>query len=823
MPKNKTIDISCVNRIKYESKEEFDNSLFSEVYYRASRLVCHIIRQNQDKDYVPDREFCRDEQLNNVIAFLGERGVGKSSAMLSFALFLKNGNTNELGRYRVSGDKDRTVFSVLPRIDVAMMVKGERLLDVVLAQMWDAFEAKYRLQAGWKEDSLEKVKEHFRKVKRDYAIYLSTIADEIRITKTSSIEELHNLAAALNLKAEIKQLVDCYLECMLGDGRTGSGSRYLVLAIDDLDLADENVYDILEQLRIFLVIPNVIVLITADMERMTAGCVKNVSGNMCSEIYEDEVNRKLYHDAEKYVNNYLAKIIPQNMRVEMPDIRKMWDECSIYIDGLEQVIYGLNEVKAARLDNEKKILLAIIYRWTGILFSAKQSKRHYLQGSSLRKMVNNLYEMSEALKDEGVDSAAYVVEWLQSQLTRLYAQSAEIQSIQERDLLKELRDTEAGNYNRTFVNYYLDHEEEMDLTGEWLYDYGEVLFGLSRVSEKTRRLIALLYSLQLRKQMNECAEADIYIGENIFQEMIRRRPSGIRESRSWGYERRNSGYNEQEIDQNSEFSQIGNKLSIKLVLGGDITKSKDIEKLLIENAESVLQGFWIANLCDGETWEYMLDQNNRFELRTGTDTQSEGLDDWDSAPYITIHPLEKSFTAGWCLDNIFFGAIQYEQRLSKYFDKLYDAICGQYQIETPARSRNMIRRRVLDAWNIDEYHSWRDNNGISSIMDLLPLQSVGLMYEIACGLKTFRIINYDKTLRFSFYERLEKRMDYIIEALEDAENYVGMEYMGVIPYSQKLREYFEFMKIFELPEDKAALINTLDQLESEDESFDELF
>ena len=340
----KSIDVSCVNRIKYETGEEFDSSLFSDVYYRASRLVKNIIRQNSEKNYIPDPEFCKDEQLNNVIAFLGERGVGKSSAMLSFALFLKSGSANKPGRYQL--DQENIAFSVLPRIDVAMMVKGERLLDVVLARMWDSFEEKYKLQAGWKENSLEKVKECFRKVKRDYAIYLSTIADEVRITKTSSIEELHNLAAALNLKEEIKGLVDCYLQCMLGDERTNSNNNYLVLAIDDLDLANENVYDILEQIRIFLVIPKVVILLTADIDRMATGCVKNISTNMCSELFDHEINKRIYHDAEKYVNNYLAKIIPQNMRVEMPDITKSGaEEYSIHIDGLEQIIYIIDLTK----------------------------------------------------------------------------------------------------------------------------------------------------------------------------------------------------------------------------------------------------------------------------------------------------------------------------------------------------------------------------------------------------------------------------------------------------------------------------------------------
>ena len=106
-------------------------------------------------------------------------------------------------------------------------------------------------------------------------------------------------------------------------------------------------------------------------------------------------------------------------------------------------------------------------------------------------------------------------------------------------------------------------------------------------------------------------------------------------------------------------------------------------------------------------------------------------------------------------------------------------------------------------------------------MDILPLQSVDLMYEIACGLRAFRFVNYDKSLRFSFYERLTKRLNYIIKELEAAEKYVGMEYMESVSYSIKLKEYFKIMKIFELSDENVTLINTLDDLEAKDNTYDQ--
>ena len=42
-----SFDISCVNKIKMEKKEEFNNSIFSKVYYKASLLIERIIDENE--------------------------------------------------------------------------------------------------------------------------------------------------------------------------------------------------------------------------------------------------------------------------------------------------------------------------------------------------------------------------------------------------------------------------------------------------------------------------------------------------------------------------------------------------------------------------------------------------------------------------------------------------------------------------------------------------------------------------------------------------------------------------------------------------------
>ena len=120
----KKLEFDCVNRIKYERRENFEDSLFSDVYDKAAGLVTLIVKENiriADEDSLDD-SFCTEERFNNNISFWGERGMGKSSAMLSFALFLKKYDHKIEDRFHLKV-KQCPKFYVLPRIDAAMLVK----------------------------------------------------------------------------------------------------------------------------------------------------------------------------------------------------------------------------------------------------------------------------------------------------------------------------------------------------------------------------------------------------------------------------------------------------------------------------------------------------------------------------------------------------------------------------------------------------------------------------------------------------------------------------------------------------------------------------
>lgn len=122
-----------------EEPRRISNSIYYEVYRNASHSVRDIIESNnRDVNSYPQERF-----INTTVSFTGERGTGKSSAMLTFANLL---NKKEDVRWRSAKpdgkeEKEDTEFKekvwetirrqnyfVLKAVDSTQMGEKERLI-----------------------------------------------------------------------------------------------------------------------------------------------------------------------------------------------------------------------------------------------------------------------------------------------------------------------------------------------------------------------------------------------------------------------------------------------------------------------------------------------------------------------------------------------------------------------------------------------------------------------------------------------------------------------------------------------------------------------
>lgn len=422
-----------VNRIRCEAHESFDESAFKSVYEMVASLTKKIILANNYYEGQEELEkFCNENQIPTIISFLGDRGVGKSSAMLSFAYFLHSYNQCQIKENSHYWLSDNINFYVLPKIDAAMLTHEEGLFDVALAKMWDVFLEKVERSLK-REPVQEQVRRKFEEVKHSYNNFRADKKEK----GVSQLTELHELSQGLNLREDFCKLIDVFSKYM--DEKSHKDS-YVVFAIDDLDMVTANTYLKLEELRLLLTIPKVIVLITADLEHL----ILSTYSIWKRQLEEQCVESSLLRD---YSVKYLAKVLPRNMRIFMPCSKETADiglqEAYVEILDLlfkEKTKQSLTIQKLIDIFIRKQIGLSLYYE--GML--------ELDTGMSLRETVDILAEL-EVIASESEREAAKI--WMRKEIL---ISSNRISEPKQKELIKNISEVNRAVFDLYFRTFYVE-------------------------------------------------------------------------------------------------------------------------------------------------------------------------------------------------------------------------------------------------------------------------------------------------------------------------------------------------------------------------------
>lgn len=392
-----SLDISCVNKIKLEKYDEFCKSFFSNVYDTAASLVKEIISENENcKNAGDGMQYAEKNNICNIIAFVGKRGMGKSSAMLSFAYSL-NENPNKYGKN----------FYLLPKIDMSMATCNESLLDMILAYMWSDYE-KISTKSMTRNSSTADLRMKFADVKDSYVRFKrmgnSGYDDEIY-----SAKELKKLAKSLQLRESFTHLVEEFLAQKISNTSIAADDKYLVVVVDDLDLVSHNPGEVLEQIKNFLSIPKVIVLATLDIERGILNKTSELDKQFSrAHSFIDDSDNVL-----EYAIDYMAKVIPSNRRIYMPNIHEMKDEYKIDLAEYGTTI-GWEKEYPQEVDYIQYCNL-LLYKHTGILMDPKMGCV-FDENESLRSIVNGLNELHSSLIEKNCNGKEIAKAWIEKEI-----------------------------------------------------------------------------------------------------------------------------------------------------------------------------------------------------------------------------------------------------------------------------------------------------------------------------------------------------------------------------------------------------------------------
>ena len=309
------IDLNSEYKIKIEDVKDFGTSIFKNVFTTAKEHVQDIIAHPESKHSY--------DSYNNIIAFTGERGKGKSSTMISFLRALnaiENGNEEDLffaDFYDNSHSKKaKYQFITLDVIDPSLFRGKESLFEIVLAKMFSLF--KQSLEKGnsnsnssfiTDEERRELVK-HFQNVFENLKYTTGNLKDELY--KQEALDALIKLSTSSNLRESFQKLIKYYLKVL---GKQEKCENFLVIAIDDFDLKIDGVYDMLEDVRRFLISQNIIILIACKMEQMRESIFNHIHKSL---QYINNGYGNIEEISNK-TNKYIEKIFSSNRTIPIED------------------------------------------------------------------------------------------------------------------------------------------------------------------------------------------------------------------------------------------------------------------------------------------------------------------------------------------------------------------------------------------------------------------------------------------------------------------------------------------------------------------------
>ncbi|MFT9056825.1 MAG: hypothetical protein ABF449_09435, partial [Ethanoligenens sp.] len=357
--------------------DKFDGTdYFADVYRTAADCVKDIVSATeafQEKKCRENSEY--DRYLNNIVAFCGERGQGKTGALLTFRKILSGYNHEKDDEGAIMKPCGNSQFTMLDVIDPSMFDDDCNILQVIIARMFKKFRDECEKKNKDNDSYIDQrnVMEKFLKVFGFINQMMKPNKAEKSNFYDDSADALIDISDAVNLRISLHDLVEKYLEFM----NSFKGTNFLVIPIDDIDVNIEFAYKMAEQLRKYLIVPNVVILMALKVEQLAGAVV-----NHYEKKYESKNDRNKY-EFIKMAERYIEKLLPNGRKIYLPEIRidAQSDEQTL------EIIYEDKENGDKHFRNGlQETVLNYIYKKTTLAFCKPQNGIHPLVPGTLREL-----------------------------------------------------------------------------------------------------------------------------------------------------------------------------------------------------------------------------------------------------------------------------------------------------------------------------------------------------------------------------------------------------------------------------------------------------
>lgn len=392
-----TIDFSSVrpNEVSLEYYDQWRDSTFQAIYKRAEQCLRDIVRTKDKPNTEEPFQLKIPDSRNRVMAFVGDRGSGKTSAMVSFVHACVDGSIRVYEpAERYDEEARKCAFYTLPVIEPAGFSEGESIVGCVVSQIYSELEEHH--------DKLD------RSLVQQIVNQCTDVREAIRVRGMSSqalleqnsdeLSHLRLLAQTKRLREQLGKLIDSYLimrtvcRSKRQNGAKSKGncdSSYLIVPIDDIDTSIHTAYRLVEELRSYFMLPHVIVVMAMKVEQLS-DALEQCFINEFKDLY----HAKIFLDTQPIAMaaKYIQKLIPEQRQIHMPSLSLTeQSSCTLRTDEDEQqplVPY----------------MLKLVHLKTGILLIPDEWNNHPLIPHNLRalhQMLDLFRNMTDTAKLRG--------------------------------------------------------------------------------------------------------------------------------------------------------------------------------------------------------------------------------------------------------------------------------------------------------------------------------------------------------------------------------------------------------------------------------------
>lgn len=399
-------------------------SLFYSAFQQARDALEMIV--NQTRTFYEDGEYkclvegydddCLSLYNGSIIAFEAQRGYGKTQTMLSFSHWMENLHAPFVRgcRHRGCGEQlpcacdhrkastcydadekdactNMPLFVVLPMIAPSAFEEKQNLLYVVLSRLYNHAQDLVREKNMSEEKRME--------LSRILQKCLSGINGFKKLDCQSSYDDfssLQDVCDGLALRKHFWELL-----YFLAKEEAGPCDTFFVIQLDDVDSQIKNGYQVLDDIRKYLLIPNLVILMSTDEDLLFRAIQEEhfQQFKALNSIDPSNMPSLVAKISKKYIN----KLIPPSHMVHLPRLEQYLESAQTRL----ALYYLKRDVEIERISsnhedrekirnalvlpwqdevqyNAQKTLFMLIFRKTGIAFTDHANYMHNIIPRSLR-------------------------------------------------------------------------------------------------------------------------------------------------------------------------------------------------------------------------------------------------------------------------------------------------------------------------------------------------------------------------------------------------------------------------------------------------------